>query len=168
MPFFSMYNSEGTRAVVVDVFVDKTSSSFSYSVDFHRNVALQKMVLTILVPLSVKIAMTVGAVTGAAIAIANNKEKVLETAEFVFQMGADFCRAKLEEAKVANMHFADAYEDNEFASEAPSARSTGRSYSHETDDDSATTPETSDFSDDEMFYGDESDSVVELDVQSLD
>ncbi|KAK6459210.1 uncharacterized protein RJT20DRAFT_124399 [Scheffersomyces xylosifermentans] len=124
-----------------------------------------------LIPVTVKIAMTVGAITGATIAFINNKERVLETTEFILQKGADFCRQKLEEAKHANMHFADAYEDDELSHRTTSEPSTGHatgsnSSGHFSDYDEATTPEASDFSDEDEFYDDDLQDAI--DTQSLD
>lgn len=99
-------------------------------------------------PISVKVAIAVGAASGAAIAAIRNKEKILETAELILQKGADFCRHKLDETKYMNGAFASDYADGRFYEvydEKSGARTTGYS---ETDE--ATTPDTSDVSEDEF------------------
>lgn len=55
-----------------------------------------------------------GTFVGATVAMINNKEAIYETAENLFNKGAQYCRSKLEEAKIANQsHFADNYQDDE-------------------------------------------------------
>lgn len=101
-------------------------------------------------PISVKVAIAVGAASGAAIAAIRNKEKILETAELILQKGADFCRQKLEETKQMNSAFADDYPDGRFYEvydEKSGARTTGFS-AYDTDE--ATTPDISDVSEDEF------------------
>lgn len=96
--------------------------------------------------------MTVGAVTGATIAFVNNKEKVLETTEYILQKGANYCRHRLEKLKEANLHYADSYGDAEFSSDnierATGASTTG--YSDTYDDEEASTPEGTDYYDSDV------------------
>lgn len=114
--------------------------------------------------MSIKIAVTAGALAGATIAVVNNKESVLRGAEYVFQKGADFCKERLEKAHEMNMHFAESHEDSAFASGYAYSES-GNSTSIDTPDevdsdrDYATTPDISDMSDS---------SDEEIDMISLD
>lgn len=94
-------------------------------------------------------------------AVVSNKEKLLEATESILQKGANYCRVKLEEAKQANHHFADSYEDHSFA-ETSLNHSSGlrrRKEAGFSDADEATTPDDSDYSD----YDDE-----ELEMDPLD
>ncbi|ODV79519.1 uncharacterized protein CANTADRAFT_6633 [Suhomyces tanzawaensis NRRL Y-17324] len=91
------------------------------------------------VPASVKLALTIGAVTGATVAFIANREQVLETAESMFENGARFCRAQLERSR-KNKMFADAHEDNWFANQNLSNVDDSDS-----SDDDMTTPDASDF-----------------------
>lgn len=113
--------------------------------------------------MSIKVAVTAGALAGATIAVVNNKENVLRGAEYILQKGADFCRQRLEKAHEMNMHFAESHEDGAFASGYSYHDSTGNATPEEmeSDKDYATTPDASDSSD-------LSDSDEELDMLSLD
>ncbi|RLV91821.1 hypothetical protein JA1_003598 [Spathaspora sp. JA1] len=122
--------------------------------------------MVFMIPISVKIAITLGAVVGASVAIIHNKETILETAEHIFEQGAEFCRNKLNEAKhrANEVQFADAYEDFSFSrsdedgsidekiDEKSSGRSTGvkrstgSSLVDESDYSEISTPEISDYS----------------------
>ena len=78
---------------------------------------------------------------GATVALIKNKEALYETAENLFNKGAEYCRTKLEEAKIANQsHFADTYQDKEFST----GRSTGSNLRDESDYDDISTPDTTD------------------------
>lgn len=48
----------------------------------------------LVVPFSLKVAMTAGAITGGAIALLNNKEKLWLLSESILQKGADYCKQK--------------------------------------------------------------------------
>ncbi|EGW31631.1 uncharacterized protein SPAPADRAFT_62242 [Spathaspora passalidarum NRRL Y-27907] len=132
--------------------------------------------MVFMIPLSVKIALTVGAVVGASVAVIHNKEAILETAEHLFEQGAEFCRNKLNEAKQMNeMHFADAYEDFSFSRDEEDekhetkGRSTGSRLTNESDYDEISTPETSDFSEfSEMSEFSEIEDDDRLENDSLD
>ncbi|EMG50509.1 hypothetical protein G210_2600 [Candida maltosa Xu316] len=108
-------------------------------------------------PLSVKLALGVGTFIGATIAVVNNKEVLYETAENFFNKGAQYCRERLEEVKVANAkHFADQYQDDELNDESV-GRSTGSHLRNESDYEDVSTPETSDFSEIDTDFHDDDD-----------
>ncbi|KAG4407333.1 hypothetical protein JTP64_002868 [Candida tropicalis] len=110
--------------------------------------------MTPLIPVSVKIALGVGTVVGATVALIKNKEALYETAESLFNKGAEYCRTKLEEAKIANQsHFADTYQDKEFST----GKTTGSNLRDESDYEDISTPDTTDFSEIETDYQDEDD-----------
>lgn len=116
------------------------------------------------VPMSIKFAVTAGALAGATLAVVNNKENVLRGAEYVLQKGADFCKQRLEKAQEMNMHFAESHEDSAFASGytySENGDSTGNDTPDDMDSDRdyATTPDVSDMSDS---------SDEEIDMISLD
>lgn len=97
-----------------------------------------------------------GTFVGATVAMINNKEAIYETAENLFNKGAQYCRSKLEEAKIANQsHFADNYQDDEFST----GRSTGSNLRDESDYEEISTPDTTDFSEIETDYHDEDDDA---------
>lgn len=67
-------------------------------------------------PFSVKVALAIGGVAGAGLAIANNRATILQAAENLFNRGAEYCHQKLEAHKIKNDGvFADGYEDGAFA-----------------------------------------------------
>lgn len=102
--------------------------------------AISNTNMMIAVPFSVKVALAVGGLAGAGLAIANNRETILQAAENLFNRGAEYCHQKLEENKIrSNGVFADGYEDGALAEEAE-GQSTG--YESFTD---VSTPNTSDF-----------------------
>ncbi|RCK58167.1 hypothetical protein Cantr_06369 [Candida viswanathii] len=108
--------------------------------------------MTPLIPISVKIALGVGTLVGATVALVNNKEAIYGTAENLFNKGAEYCRNKLEEAKIANQtHFADNYQDEELNT----GRSTSSNLRNESDYEGISTPDTTDFSEIETDYNDE-------------
>ena len=114
--------------------------------------------------MSIKVAVTAGALAGATLAVVNNKESVLRGAEYVLQKGADFCKQRLEKAQEMNMHFAESHEDSAFASGyvySENGDSTGSNTPDEMDSDRdyATTPDVSEMSDS---------SDEEIDMISLD
>lgn len=95
-----------------------------------------------IVPISVKVAVAVGAASGAAIATIRNREKLLEAAELLFHRGAEFCRQRLEERKHLNAAYASDSPDEYYDyHDERQARSTGARI-YDTDD--ATTPDISD------------------------
>jgi len=97
--------------------------------------------MTKAIPFSVKVALAVGGVAGAGLAIVNNKETILQAAENLFNRGAEYCHERLEKQKIKNDGvFADGYEDGAFAKEEEEGRSTG--YESFTD---IETPNTTDF-----------------------
>ncbi|KAG7666433.1 uncharacterized protein J8A68_000024 [[Candida] subhashii] len=102
------------------------------------------------IPLSIKIAISIGAITGATIAIINNKETILTTAEAIFESGVRFCHEKVEEIKSANkqMHMIEQYQFNDDGT-ATTATTTG-SNSRGSDSDEPTTPDSG-MSEDESF-----------------
>lgn len=55
------------------------------------------------VPALVKVAMMVGAVAGTSLAVYNNRDRILETAEQLLELGAQYCREKLEESRQQRM-----------------------------------------------------------------
>ncbi|EGV61212.1 hypothetical protein CANTEDRAFT_116670 [Yamadazyma tenuis ATCC 10573] len=59
------------------------------------------------VPFSIKMAITAGALLGGTVALVNNKERVLEFGEKLFQGGADFCKESLEKHKQGIVYAAD-------------------------------------------------------------
>ncbi|KAI5950478.1 hypothetical protein KGF57_004293 [Candida theae] len=103
------------------------------------------------VPFSVKVALAVGGLAGAGLAVANNREAILQAAENLFNRGAEYCHKKLEENKIKNQGvFADGYEDDALGEEAE-GNSTG--YESFTD---ISTPNTTDFSE------------IDTDIESAD
>ncbi|CAI5758876.1 unnamed protein product [Candida verbasci] len=120
-----------------------------------------------MIPFSIKVAIALGTVAGASVAIINNKEIVLETAETIFTKGAEFCRNKLEEAKQKNQQaqFADAYEDDHFKQyEEDSHKS---NLNGESDYEGISTPEASDFSEIETDdYMDSDDDEKEANLKN--
>lgn len=52
--------------------------------------------MTKAIPFSVKVALAVGGVAGAGLAIVNNKETILQAAENLFNRGAEYCHERLE------------------------------------------------------------------------
>lgn len=126
------------------------------------------------VPLSVKVALGLGTLVGATIAVINNKEAIYETAEAFFTRGAEYCREKIEEAKIANeTNFADHYQDEEFK-DVSTGKSTGSNLRDESDYEDVSTPETSDFSEidtdfqDDDDLSDEKEQADDFDTASLD
>lgn len=112
--------------------------------------------------MSIKIAATAGALAGATIAVINNKENVLRGTEYILQMGADFCKQRLEKAHEMNINFSQSdgiY--GLYGSEGSWKDSTGGNSSDAlgSDRDEATTPDSSDMSDA---------SDEEIDMISLD
>lgn len=114
--------------------------------------------------MSVKFALTAGALAGATLAVVNNKENVLKGAEYVLQKGANFCKQRLEKAHEMNMHFAESHEDSAFATDY--TYSEARDYTKndtpgdvDSDRDDATTPDVSDMSD----FSDEEVDMISLD-----
>lgn len=96
-----------------------------------------------------KAAVTIGALAGGTIAIVNNKQKLLELSESLFQKGADFCRERLEEEK---MKFSTNLEDGAL-----------KGYDSDSENESDLEP---DYNDSEITTPEGSD--VELDLESLD
>lgn len=47
--------------------------------------------------------MMVGAVAGTSLAVYNNRDRLLETAELLLELGAQYCREKLEESRKQRM-----------------------------------------------------------------
>ncbi|CAN3371204.1 hypothetical protein DICA4_F35410 [Diutina catenulata] len=91
------------------------------------------------VPASVKVALLLGTVAGTTVAIINNRERLLETAEYYLQKGVDYCHQKLDEEK-EKMMYASEVEDHGFSSAVDRFE----------DEDDATTPEGSDWETDEF------------------
>lgn len=109
------------------------------------------------VPLSVKLAVTTGAILGGTLAVLNNKEKVLELAGEILQKGADYCkeRAKTSPIEIIEVDsdaeldtetasYASEYADGALASFNDEGRSSGARYFSETDEE-LTTPDFTDF-----------------------
>lgn len=122
-------------------------------------------------PPSVKIAIGFGTIAGATLAVINNREKIKETAEHLFEQGSEFCRKKLDEFKQVNHHMANNVEDgfySEYAAQEKNlAKSSGisRRYDEDNstpeyteDEDEAMTPDASDYEYDEK----------DIDTHSLD
>lgn len=105
-------------------------------------------------PFSLKVAVTAGALTGGAIALAQNRERVWEFSEHILQKGADFCRQRVEAHK-KNMVYATDVEDSEYKQ-------------YETDEDSDEDISTA--SETELLTPNESENEWEhdLDMTSLD
>lgn len=109
-------------------------------------------------PFSVKVALAIGGVAGAGLAIANNRATILQAAENLFNRGAEYCHQKLEAHKIKNDGvFADGYEDGAFA-EAEEGKSTG--YESFTE---VSTPNTSDFLEIDTDVEPADDEELELD-----
>lgn len=70
------------------------------------------------VPLSVKVAVTFGAVVGGGLALVQNRERVLEGTVSLLQRGIEFCNDQLEKTKGPDerVAFAADFQDNEYAS----------------------------------------------------
>lgn len=101
-----------------------------------------------------------GALTGATVAVVNNREKIIDAAEHLFQQGASFCQSKIDDFQNANHRFAHKIQDGFYADyeDASSEMPRGRSTGVDSDFDEPTTPEGSDIEDLDM----------EVDAQSLD
>lgn len=89
------------------------------------------------VPALVKLTVMLGALAGTTAAVIQNREKILEAAEYYLQKGADFCRELQQEKPI----YATEVEDAGFA------RSLGARH-HDTDDE-MTTPDPLDGEDDD-------------------
>ncbi|KAI5959976.1 hypothetical protein CANMA_004076 [Candida margitis] len=111
------------------------------------------------VPFSVKVALAVGGVAGAGLAIANNRTIILQAAENLFNRGAEYCHQKLEGHKIRNDGvYADNYEDGALAEDREEGRSTG--YESFTE---LSTPYTTDFSEIDTDIEPADDEELELD-----
>ncbi|KAL7666833.1 hypothetical protein ABC855_g494 [[Candida] zeylanoides] len=95
------------------------------------------------IPISVKIAVTAGALVGGAAAVIGNREKMLVTAEAILQMGADFFRRQNEKLKLANEGvFADNYSEGSFSIQSGDDKRSRESHSGYSS--GITTPDASD------------------------
>lgn len=124
----------------------KRQSVFGFSPAFS---ATMSNVTNSPVPLSVKLAVSFGAVIGGGIALAQNREKVLENTAALLQKGLDFCNEQLEKTRARDerIAFAADFQDNEYAAyddngcELPGRR---RHPLQESEIDELTTPEGTD------------------------
>lgn len=109
------------------------------------------------VPLSVKLAVTAGAIVGGTLAVLNNKEKVMEIAGEILQKGADYCKERTKtspieiievdsdaEVESKSASYASDYADGAWSSFNDEGHSTGARYFSETDEE-LTTPDFTDY-----------------------